>query len=189
MDRIVLSPRYLKELSSVPEEVLSLREPISQVNYRNHVIFHDSNMYDKHGSDTKLIVASLQLPIKEEPDFWLTKIILSQAPSTSPINVTAYQAILPIVTRVTSRVFVETLKSRDQKWLDTAANYTMDAFKVSSDLRPYHAFLRPFVAPWMSSTKRLNGHVQAVKDCFGDIITQRLSEHGTQEQNDGDNLF
>ncbi|RYP10386.1 hypothetical protein DL764_000720 [Monosporascus ibericus] len=149
MERIVLSPRYLPELSSVPEEVLSLREGMVQV-------------------------SSLIPQIHEETEFWLARAIPDGSIST--VAVGAYETILRTIAGVTSRVFVGLPRCRDEKWLDTAVNYTMDVFRLSSELRPYPPFLRRFVAPWLASTKRLQEHVRVASDCFGSIFAQRLAE-------------
>lgn len=117
----------------------------------------------------------------EEIKHWLEDQI-SMGPGSSK-TVNAYETLLRIVAGVSSRVFVGQPRNRDEKWLETAVNYTLDVFRVSSELRPYPEFLRRFVAPRLDSTKRLQGHIDKAKECFGGIFAERLA--GLQQPDDG----
>lgn len=64
--------------------------------------------------------------------------------------------------------------SRNQEWLETAAAYSMDVVSVAMKLRPYPAFLRPLITPWLHGSKVLDRHIKTTKKLFSPMFVQRL---------------
>jgi ent-kaurene oxidase len=124
-------------------------------------------------------------PISEETRFWLNKAVPSSL--ERPVELNAYSTILRVIAAVTSRVFVDLPVSRDEDWIRTIENYTLDVFQVSMVLRTYHPFLRPFVAPWLNCIKHLNGQIERTEDRFGHVFAQKLAQPRGKE--DGDNMI
>lgn len=61
------------------------------------------------------------------------------------------ECTLDLVARLSSRVFLGLPLCRNERWLDIAKNYTVDAFNASRSLRAIPSLLRPiaqFFLPW-----------------------------------------
>lgn len=80
-----------------------------------------------------------------------------------------------VIAATGSRMLGGKLCSRNAEWLETAALYSMDVVSVAVRLRPYPAWLRPFITPWLEGTKTLNRHLQTAKKTFSDTFAQRLA--------------
>ncbi|KAL1637022.1 hypothetical protein SLS58_009461 [Diplodia intermedia] len=151
MERIVLSNKYVDEIRTAPESVLSVRAGMTEPS-------------DK-----------LVRPVNEEACFWLSNAI----PETQgEVSLAAYATILRTVAGITSRVLVGLPVSRSEDWLNTATGYTLDVFHVSTALRAYPPFARPFIAPFLSSTKRVQDHIQTAESCLAHLFEERLKYPG-----------
>ncbi|KAK9775107.1 putative Cytochrome P450 monooxygenase [Seiridium cardinale] len=183
MERIILSTKYLDELKSVPEDILSLRVGMSQRHLGKYtgldIILTSHLQNEVCKSHLTQNLNKLIFPMQEETDFWLAQMM----PDTnqSPAEINAYSASLRIVAAMTSRVFGGLTVSRDERWLRTAADYTLDVFRISMALRPYPSFLRGIVAPWLECTKRRDEHIKIATECFGGMFAKRLASHDADE--------
>jgi cytochrome P450 len=108
-------------------------------------------------------------PLNEEASYWLSQRIGGKT------EVKAYETMVRIIAGTASRMLGGTRVSRDLEWLETAAHYSMDVVTVAMQLRPYPAFMRPFIAPWLDGTKVLARHLQVAKRVFKDEFNHRLA--------------
>lgn len=109
-----------------------------------------------------------------EANYWISRQI-SRNILNDLTQVKGYETVLNIVTGITSRVMVGLPTGRSQEWLAIAKGYTVDVMSVAMDLRPYPAFLRPFVYPWLESVKRLQGHVQRARQFLRPVFADRMT--------------
>lgn len=94
--------------------------------------------------------------MNEEASFWLSE----QIPSKNAyVELTGYEAMLKIVTGMSSRIFVGQSLSKDQRWLRMIVEYTMDVFLISTALRPYPAILRPLIAYVSASPRTIAAYI------------------------------
>ncbi|KAL1853614.1 hypothetical protein Daus18300_011737 [Diaporthe australafricana] len=92
-----------------------------------------------------------------------------------------------IIAATGSRMLGGQPASRNQEWLETAALYSMDVVSVAVMLRPYPAFLRPLIAPWIEGTKTLERHLKTAKKTFSADFAKRLAlQEQPQEKTDGE---
>lgn len=122
-------------------------------------------------------------PIHEEARYWLAQRI----PQTGETQVKTYEAMVRIMAATGSRMLGGQSASRNLEWLETAALYSMDVVNVAVMLRPYPAFLRPLIAPWLEGTKALDRHLKTAKRTFNATFAQRLAllEQQQQERRNG----
>ena len=87
--------------------------------------------------------------------------------------------MLGILSRSTSRLAAGEALSRNEKWLETVKNYTIDVGITIILLRPFPKFLRPLVARILPSVHRLNKQLAWVKnELFVPMINgRRYAEH------------
>lgn len=96
-------------------------------------------------------------------------------------NVLAYPTVLSTVARMTSRAFIGAPECRDPEWLRTAEGYTGDVFAVSTDLRPYPKMLRPIVALFLDSKRRLRSHVQVAQRKLVPLLQERNASRPSEK--------
>ena len=84
-----------------------------------------------------------------------------------------YFTILDLVTTSTAHMFVGPELCRDQKWLSTATNYTIDVGAVAKDLQKHYQFLHPIVAPFLKSYQLLQLHFDDARRILLPIFAQR----------------
>ncbi|KAI0099187.1 cytochrome P450 [Nemania sp. FL0031] len=175
MERIVLSPKYVDEIRSAPESVLSVRKGMCERHLGKFttldIILTSHLQNDVCKAQLTQNLTFLIGPINEEVGFWLNQMIPD---NEARVELLGHQTILRVIAGVTSRVLIGLPISRDIEWLDVAMGYTLDVFQVSTALRPYPPILRSFVAPWLESTRRLKGHIQTANKCLANVFADRM---------------
>jgi len=82
--------------------------------------------------------------------------------------------LLGLLTRATSRIICGDSICRNEKWLETVTNYTINVGITVVLLRPFPKFLRPLVAKFLPSVRKLNKQVHFVKqELFIPMINAR----------------
>lgn len=113
--------------------------------------------------------------MQAEADYWISRQVPCSIPSESfPLE--GYETVLNIATGITSRIMIGLPTARSEEWLAIAKGYTIDVMAVSTALRPYLAFLRPLVYPWLESVKRLQGHVQKARQSLYPVFAARAPD-------------
>lgn len=118
---------------------------------------------------TNCLKDCLIAPLNEEAGYWLSRRIPGK------VEIKAYETMVRVIAATASRMLGGPTVSRDQEWLETAAAYSMDVVSVAVKLRPYPAFLRSLIAPWLDGSKVLDRHLQMAKKCFSHIFAERLA--------------
>ncbi|EXL39125.1 hypothetical protein FOCG_18114 [Fusarium oxysporum f. sp. radicis-lycopersici 26381] len=182
VDRVVLSPKYVEEINKkIPEDALDMADGLSerllspQTNL--DVVFQSNLHIDVCKRQLNKSLHSLVEPIHEEASYWLAERI----PLGSRTEVRAYETMVRIIAATASRMLGGKSCSRNPEWLETAALYSMDVVSVAVKLRPYPAFLRPFITPWLEGTKKLKRHLEAANDTFSETISRRLQVNEQQQ--------
>ncbi|KAI0395382.1 cytochrome P450 [Xylariaceae sp. FL0594] len=182
MERIVLSPKYVDEIRTAPESVLSVRQGMAQRHLGNFttldIILTSHLQNDVCKTHLTQNLHQLVGPVNEEAQYWLGQLL--DKPS---VELPGHQTILRIIAGVTSRVLIGLPTSRDEDWLDVAVGYTGDVFQVSTALRPYPPFLRYLVAPFLSSTKRMRSHIQVANKKIGHLFAEKLNGSEKEDVN------
>ncbi|RYP33120.1 hypothetical protein DL767_004905 [Monosporascus sp. MG133] len=144
-ERVVLSPSYIEEINkNVPEGTLNVIEGLSEL-------------------EAKLIG-----PIHEEAEYWLRKRISGET------ELKVHDLIVRVIAGTATRMLGGPVASRDVEWLESAAEYSYDVVVTAQQLRQWSPFLRPFVAPWLESKKKLDRHLAVAKKTFRNVFVQRL---------------
>ena len=69
-----------------------------------------------------------------------------------------YDMVHTMIASMTSRVFTGLPRCRDETWMRTVKAYPRAVQAVAADSQPLPAFLRPMIAPFLTSTRRLKHH-------------------------------
>lgn len=76
----------------------------------------------------------------------------------------AYNMLLGLITRSTSRIVVGEAICRDEQWLETVTSYTVNVGVTVVLLRPVPKPLRPVVAKFLPSVRKLNRQTKFAKE-------------------------
>ncbi|KAI1820120.1 cytochrome P450 [Xylaria intraflava] len=174
VERVVLSPKYIEEINSkVPEGALDmvegLRERLLSAQTNLDVVFRSPLHIDVCKDQLTRNLHHLIGPLNDEANHTLTKLIPQQ------VELRAYDTMVGIITKNASRMFGGTTISRNEEWLQSAADYSMDVVKVAVKLRPYPAFVRPLIYPFLEGSKILDRHLHIAKKTFSHIFAERLA--------------
>lgn len=82
--------------------------------------------------------------------------------------------LLGLLTRSTSRIICGDSICRNEQWLETVTDYTINVGTTVILLRPFPKFLRPLVAKFLPSVRKLNKQIRFVKyELFIPMINAR----------------
>lgn len=95
----------------------------------------------------------------------------------SPVkSLLVYESMLRYITLVTGRTIVGLPLSRNEAWVSSAINYTVESMKAGHQLRTYPVALRPWVAPFLSAVRRLKDHQSEIMAMLHEnVLQERLS--------------
>ncbi|KAL7778239.1 hypothetical protein CFE70_004916 [Pyrenophora teres f. teres 0-1] len=109
-------------------------------------------------------------PLNKEATYWLSK----RVPEKTELR--AYETMVRIISSTASLMLGGKAMSRNEEWLETAAEYSMDVVSVAMKLRPWPAFIRPLIFPWLRGAKLLQKHLAITKKYFKPIFEERLAD-------------
>ncbi len=85
-----------------------------------------------------------------------------------------YMAIANMVAKITGRVFVGEGLCRSPEYLDNAINYAVDVHTAQVEVKRMNPLLRPFLAPRLTSVRRLRRREAAAARFFKPLVQARL---------------
>ncbi|KAI9933238.1 hypothetical protein MW887_007711 [Aspergillus wentii] len=93
------------------------------------------------------------------------------------VSVNPFNLVLSLINRAASRVIIGEELCRNEEWLNISANYTINVGITVMMLRPIPSFLRPLVARYLPSAKKLQRQLRFVKDeLFVPLINTRRNQ-------------
>lgn len=88
-------------------------------------------------------------------------------------NFTAYEEILDVVARVSSRVFLGQELCRNDKWLDITKSYTINAMTAATGLRVYPVWMRSILHWFDPRCKEVRRQATLAAELIDDIHKKR----------------
>ncbi|EGO56842.1 hypothetical protein NEUTE1DRAFT_84384 [Neurospora tetrasperma FGSC 2508] len=113
--------------------------------------------------------------------------ILPKAANGEWSTINLRSKILPIVARISSRVFLGEELCRNVEWLKVTQQYTIDGFGAAEDLRLWPAALRPIVHWFLPSCQRARADVRVARSILDPVLKKRRQEkaaNGGKAQHD-----
>ncbi|GJC87556.1 cytochrome P450 monooxygenase ATR3 [Colletotrichum liriopes] len=99
------------------------------------------------------------------------RVELPQSADWSEVNINA--KLLRIIAMVSGRVFIGSDLCRDERYIDASINYTVDLVTAVHVIALVPSFLRPVVASWLPTTKKLYKRIAEAEAVFRPIVTAR----------------
>lgn len=82
-------------------------------------------------------------------------------------------SILKIVAQLSSRVFLGDQICRNPDWLRITVSYTVDAFLAAQDLRQWPELVRPLVAHFLPSCRKVRRELDEARDIIRPVLEER----------------
>ncbi|ETS78717.1 hypothetical protein PFICI_08570 [Pestalotiopsis fici W106-1] len=172
----VIHPSLLNEIRNEPN--LSFLKAFA-ANFHPHLPGFDG--FAVGGRDDELIqrVIKKQLnkllnqitqPLSEEAVFAMN---VQLGNSTDWRQIPIKDALLDIVARLSSRVFLGDELCRNQDWLEIAKAYTVHAFLAAEVLRSYPSPIRSFIHWFLPECRILRKDIQEAKRIIGPVLSRR----------------
>ncbi|KAF2244714.1 cytochrome P450 [Trematosphaeria pertusa] len=175
-DLLVLSNKYLEELSFVPKTKLSnvhsqVQNILGSYTYSTFLLDSDQHVRVVQNFLTPNLKTFLSRS-REELDFSFEHDV-PQINEWEPVDI---QPILQkMVARVSSRVFVGSPACRDDAWLKLCLEFPINVFATAFIMRLFPPFLHPIVAWTLPTRYRLRKNLKHAKEHVAPIVAQYMS--------------
>ncbi|SCO76981.1 probable gibberellin cluster-GA14-synthase [Fusarium oxysporum] len=97
-------------------------------------------------------------------------------------DITAKDANMKLMARITSRVFLGKEMCRNPQWLRITSTYAVIAFRAVEELRFWPAWLRPVVQWFMPHCTESRALVQEARDLINPLLERRRAEKAEAER-------
>ncbi|KFA45495.1 hypothetical protein S40293_10289 [Stachybotrys chartarum IBT 40293] len=172
IETIVLSPKFLDELKRLPEDVLSLSDATSEILQTPYTKVPPEVPGFIHTINASLTpaLARLALDISQAVRDTMTQ-ELPQAEVWTELKISQY--LLRIVSTVSGCVFVGAELCKDEQYVDMAVNYVVEVMTAARTILLIPQFIRPFIAPFLPSTKRVKKRLGEATTILRRIVEAR----------------
>ncbi|PSR80516.1 cytochrome P450 [Coniella lustricola] len=169
---IVLPPKYLPELSKLPDTVLSMTAAVDESMETKYLKIDTYIPVVPHLITRQLTPALIRLnPMISREVSELLKIEIPPSDDWKEYN--AHDKLLRIITQVSGRLFVGPELSRNETYIDTAINYTMDVMKGQRAVQKMRPWKRPFMVSKMPEIKNLYKRIDEADAFLAPLVTLR----------------
>ncbi|KAK1969994.1 cytochrome P450 [Colletotrichum sublineola] len=178
-DTICVPPDFLPELRHLPDDVISFSSAINesmQVSYTTAGLDMPMLVHVCRSSLTSAL-GRLNASILEEA----TEAMHIQLPQSSEWSeVIINEKLLRIITIVSGRIFVGSNLCRDEGYINTCIDYTKVLMAAVYAITMVPSFLRPFVAPWLPTTRALRKQFTKAEELLQPLLVahREASEKG-----------
>ncbi|KAI9927419.1 hypothetical protein ASPWEDRAFT_175021 [Aspergillus wentii DTO 134E9] len=170
---LVLPTRYIDEIKSLPEGKVSFAKEIFKRFLGRYTTMgtHDQILVNSVKTDlTRNITASLAA-LQDETAFAFPD-TFGPCEEWSPIQL--YPKLLRIIALLSGRVFVGRPLCRDEEWIHSSVNFTVDCFAAREEVGKYHWILRPIVARFIPRVQAISRHLANARRLLKPILQERL---------------
>lgn len=181
LPRLVLPTKYLDELRSLPESIISHRKSVNDrfLGFWTGLdAVSESTLHNEICQTTLVQNLPKLLPEMAEEALDALKNNMNTALSTTNayVPIHTYGIVFNVIARINSRVLVGEPLCRDPHWLKAAEGFPQDSVSVATDLRPYPPTLRWLVYPFLASTKRLKADYAIGLEKLRPLIASRREQ-------------
>ncbi|KAG0134977.1 cytochrome P450 [Tuber indicum] len=185
-DKVILTHAQVRELSNVPDDVLSFAHANTQLlmgQYTGMNRFVDTQ-YIQDAMKIKLTrnlgnILGAQL---EETQFAMDAELPGSAPNEW-VSVDLFPTAIRIVARVSARSFIGLPVCRNEDWLKLAITFTEDLISTASKLGAISKLFRLFYAYMSNAVKTIKSHKKKAETLLAPTIQKRFEEQRLAEEN------
>ncbi|KAL3447881.1 cytochrome P450 [Aspergillus insuetus] len=181
--KVVLAPKYADELRSDP--ALSFGGAVER---EFHAYIRGFEPF-KQGTSSDNIFSRCRAvtePLSEETDYVLRE-VWTDSPDWHDLALKS--SILRIVAQLSSKVFLGDQICRNPDWLQITVDYTVDAFIAAEELRLWPSPIRPLVAEFLPSCRKIRGELQRAREIITPVLEQRRLARLEEEEEEEEALL
>ncbi|KAH7309460.1 cytochrome P450 [Stachybotrys elegans] len=185
--QVLVPPKYIGEMKSLPEDVLSATEAVAdalQSKYTKFSAGHNGELLTLmlRGRLTQNL-ARLQPQLKEELDY-ITTTEFPACDDWTPVKWIPFA--VRAVSRLSGRAFVGPSICRDEKWMDTSTNFAVHVFMACVKLQFFPEWARPFAQYLVSDLSKIRRDFAQARELLQPILEQRYSFAKDKSSNTGE---
>ncbi|KUJ21569.1 cytochrome P450 [Mollisia scopiformis] len=165
---------------SMIDEVKSL--PESKVSAARELFRRAAGHYSKMGTNSVAAIKALRNDLTrktttiptliEETDFAFSN-TLEKYDEWTPVRV--FPNINRVVSMVSGRMFLGKQLSRQEEWISISTQWSSDVFALLRRTQRYPSWLRPYITPYLSQTKKVLEQRRRAKKFLGPSFEEQLS--------------
>ncbi|KAI0193565.1 cytochrome P450 [Xylaria flabelliformis] len=169
---VVLSPKYLTELKRLPDDIVSMDEAVNETIEARYTKIQSTVPIIPHTVKAELTPALVRLnpTIAQEVRDAMALELPSCVDWTS-VNI--HSKLLRIVAMVSGRIFIGAELCRDETYLDSAINYTIEVMTAQRAVVRMRPWLRPFFASRLPEIKKLEQRKKIAREFLKPMIDAR----------------
>ncbi|KAF2017328.1 cytochrome P450 monooxygenase-like protein [Aaosphaeria arxii CBS 175.79] len=185
---IVVPPRFLPELRKLPDDILSFPKAVDKSMEVKYTKILTDEPLISHSVKADLTPALVRLNpiICQEVDEAVKEEL---PPCEDWTTVYIYMKLVHIVAKVSGRVFVGPELCRDQDYLDSGINYTMELIGAQQAIKLMHPWLRPFLASRLPQVKNLRRREKLAKQFLEPVVQARRNAEKDPDYEKPDDLL
>ncbi|KAF2763381.1 cytochrome P450 [Pseudovirgaria hyperparasitica] len=175
VDMLVLPPRYVKELRSLPIDIASPTAAhafnLSGSHTNMNIILKNNLHFRTLQEKLTPNLNRLARPMQEELEYAINM----EIPESNGewVQIKPYHSILRLVARVSARVFLGVPLCRSEEWLEISTEFTENTFISLVILRMFPRFLHGIVSWFLPSVWRANNYIRRAKRLLTPEIKER----------------
>ncbi|KAL5332214.1 cytochrome P450 [Aspergillus crustosus] len=130
--------------------------------------------------------AKLTKPLSDE-----TAVILKEQWTDDPTwhELSLSPSAITLISRLSSMVFVGNKIGRNAEWLELVVNYSAEVFSASNELNLWPRVLRPLVAHFSPSCRRLRHYIQRARSILLPVVKERRKANASGAEGDIDDAI
>ncbi|EUC34585.1 hypothetical protein COCCADRAFT_93127, partial [Bipolaris zeicola 26-R-13] len=183
INNVIVPIKYVPEIKSVPETQLSF----IQHNYFRFIGKHTTIITQR---DHQLIEKGIKIDltrflghtmfVMQDEASWVfysplpNDMFLNRCADWTPIHL--YANALRIISFVSGRVFIGLPMSRDERWLKSTIEFTVDTFLGGKKLSEYPRVFWPILEYVLPELRRVRWHYKNVKNLLQPLLEARLQD-------------
>jgi len=185
---IVVAPKFMDELKRLPDDVLSFNEAIEESLQAKYTGVETNIEMLPRLVKTSLTPALVRLnPIISDE---VVEAIRNELPRSSEwTEVKIMEKLMRIIAMASGRVFVGPELCRNEDYIDSAINYTVDVLKAIQKVSTIPPWIRPFLAPRRPEVRRVQRRITEAVDFLKPIVQSRREASQDPEYQKPDDML
>ncbi|EXJ89421.1 hypothetical protein A1O3_02488 [Capronia epimyces CBS 606.96] len=178
----VIPAQYVEALCNAPESVLSFQQLARERFFARYTLLASRVNHPDNNTVIKSIQKSLSQhlgkAVAELHDELREALRTDMSECTSWTPFTPTQMLIPIIAKMSGRVFIGRRMGRRQEYLDCIINFTIDSMTAAEMLRLVPSFTHPLVQWLIPHTYRARSKLRTIRRLlYQEIITRSRERH------------
>ncbi|KAL3495013.1 cytochrome P450 [Aspergillus germanicus] len=181
-EKLVVSPKYLPELIKLPQSVLSFEEAHKESFEQKYTNSPPPKFFDLTPhiikADLGPALSRLNPSMTAKADAAVLGEIRECTGGWTPVKI--YPKMLRIIAIVSGSVFIGPELCHDERYLDTAVNYTAELGQAVMEIKSVNFWLKRFLAGRLGSVAALRKREEDFLKFITPIVQQRIDARSTK---------